>query len=192
MKAVSLFLFLILVLGSPALAEELELPARAIISPGENEWDGETLQIKRGRGSMIGWYISAREAGEVTVSIEYTLEEPLNQEYQISFDGQDRFWEVPVTEGDDWSRVELGAFRARPGLPILVLLVPPSNRKYDHALRFRRLILTSKTAGNLMLAQPPEIPATPDAAPGFGTKLDGLHPALVARDLRGDTTSTLR
>jgi mono/diheme cytochrome c family protein len=165
----------------------LELPARGIFSRGANAWDGDVLNITKGRGATIGWYISSRQAEEITVSIEYTCAQPLDQEYQISFDGQDRVWEVPVTKGSDWSRAELGVFRARPGLPMLVLLVPPSNRKYNHALRFRRLVLESPTAGNLSLAQPPEAPAMPDATPGFGAKLNRLHPALTARDLRGET-----
>lgn len=178
---------LILFAAVSACAEELELPASSIFSPGSNQWDGEVLQIVKGRGATIGWYVEAREAAEVTVSIEYTCAKPLDQEYHVSFDGQLKFWEVPVTEGDDWSRAELGKFQARTGLPILVLLVPPSNKKYDHALRFRRLILECETPENLSLAKPLEPPASPDSSPGFGAKLNALHPALTARDLRGDT-----
>ena len=179
------FLVALLVSAEESLA--LELPAREIISPGANQWDGEVLEITKGRGATIGWYIEAREATEVTVSIEYTCTELVDQEYHVSFDSHIRFWEVPVTEGGSWSRAELGKFQARPGLPLLVLLAPPSNKKYNHALRFRRLILESKTPGNLALARPPEPPATPNAAPGFGRKLSALHPALAVRDLRGET-----
>ena len=188
MKTVSAVLLSLAALS--VYAEEsrtLELPAREILSPGANKWDGEVLEITKGRGATIGWYVEAREAAEVTASIEYTCAKPVDQEYHVSFDGQIQFWEVPVTEGDKWSRVELGKFHARPALPILVLLVPPSNKKYDHSLRFRRLILECKTPGNLALAKAPEPPAIPDSAPGFGAKLDALHPAVTARDLRGET-----
>lgn len=178
--------FLVALSVSAEKSLALELPAREIISPGANKWDGEVLEITKGRGATIGFYIEAHEASEITVSIEYTCAEPVDQEYHVSFDGQIRFWEVSVTEGDSWSRAELGKFQARPGLPLLLLLAPPSNKKYDHALRFRRLILESKTPGNLALTRPPEPPATPDIAPGFGRKLDDLHPALAVRDLRGE------
>ncbi|MFT5467401.1 MAG: cytochrome c2 [Verrucomicrobiales bacterium] len=167
-------------------ASALDLPPREIFSEGPNKWDGEVLEITKGRGATIGWYIEAKQAEDVRVTIEYSCAEPPDQEYQISFDGQDRFWEVSKTEGEGWGQAELGVFRARPGLPILVLLVPPSNRKYDHPVRFRRLILESTTDGNLAKAKPPEPPAFPDASPGFGRKLDALHPALTALDLRAE------
>ena len=162
----------------------LDLPARSIFSPGGNKWDGEVLEITKGRGATIGWYVSAQRAEEVTATIEFTCTKPLDQEYQISFDGQDRFWEVPVTDGEKWGRAELGVFSVRPELPVLVLLVPPSNRKYNHPVRFRRLILESRTARNLASAKPPEAPAILDTAPGFGQKQAALHPALAVRDLR--------
>ncbi len=76
-------------------------------------------------------------------------------------------------------------------LPVLVMLVPPSNRKYDHPLRFRKLVLEGTTPGNLMLVTAPKEPETPDATPGFGQKLTSLHPALAVRDLR-DESLTLR
>jgi len=186
-KLGAILLLFVVAKASAADSHLLELPARGIFSRGVNEWDGEVLNITKGRGATIGWYISASKAEEVTVSIEYACARPLDQEYQISFEGQDRVWEVSVTEGNDWSRAQLGVFRTRPGLPMLVLLVPPSNRKYDHALRFRRLIIERPTAGNLTMAQPPETPAIPDATSGFGAKLTALHPALTARDLRGET-----
>jgi hypothetical protein len=165
----------------------LELPARGIFSRGINQWKGEVLEITKGRGATIGWYVSAQRAEDVKVTIEFTCLHPPDQEYQVSFDGQDRFWTVPKTTGAEWSRAELGVFRARPGLPLLVLLVPPSNRKYDQPLRFRRLIVESQTVGNLALSRAPEPPAIPDAAAGFGKKLIHLHPSLAARDLRDET-----
>lgn len=180
---------LVILLASISVAaEELELPARDIFSPGSNQWDGEVLQIIKGRGATIGWYVEASETTEVTLSIEYTCPKPVDQEYHVSFDGQLSFWEVPVTDGDGWNRVELGKFQARAGLPLLVLLVPPSNKKYEHPLRFRRLILEWDPPAGLTIAKPPETPPSPDSSPGFGAKLDALHPALTARDLRGETT----
>ncbi len=194
-KTLLLFLFTTLVLTVSSVAapspptstsRTLHLPARSIFSPGANQWDGEVLEITRGRGAKIGWYITAKREEEVTVSIEYTCAESINQEYQISFDGQDRFWEVPISDGVGWNRVELGVFRVRPGLPVLVLLVPPSNRKYKHPIRFRSLILESETAGNLAAAKPVKALVIPDATPGFGSKLTAHHPALELRDLRSE------
>ncbi len=175
-----------LIFFATASAWALDLPAREIFSRGINTWDGEILEIIKGRGATLGWYISAQREEDVTVSIEFTCPKPPDQEYQISFDGQDRFWTVPATKGTNWHRAKLGTFRARPGLPLLVLLVPPSNRKYEHPLRFRRLILESQTASNLTRAKAPEPPVLPDAAPGFGKKLTNMHPALAALDLRDD------
>ena len=188
MKMLSALLLLFVIATAEAAdSRTLELPARGIISRGVNEWDGEVLNITKGRGATLGWFIAAKRAEEVTVTIEYACPKPLNQEYHVSFDGQIRFWTVPVTKGTNWSRAKLGEFRVRPGLPVLVLLAPPSNRKYDHALRFNRLIIESRTPGNLSLAKPPEPPVQPDAAPGFGKKLTTMHPALAATDLRGET-----
>ena len=188
MKRLVLLLVLIVATsGRAAESRSLDLPAREIFSRGINNWDGEVLEIVKGRGATLGWYIAAQRAEDVTVSIEFTCPKPPDQEYQISFDGRDGFWTVPVTEGTNWQRAKLGEFRTRPGLPLLVLLVPPSNRKYEHPLRFRRLILESQTAGNLTRAKAPEPPALPDATPGFGKKLTKMHPALTAVDLRDDT-----
>ena len=188
MKKLSALLLLIVIATAEAAdSRTLELPARGIISRGINQWDGEVLNITKGRGATLGWFISAKRAEGVTVSIEYTCPKPLDQEYHVSFDGQIRFWTVPVTKGTNWSRAKLGEFQVRPGLPLLVLLVPPSNKKYAHALRFHRLIVESRTPGNLSLAKPPEPPLLPDAAPGFGKKLNARHPSLAATDLRGDT-----
>jgi cytochrome c len=169
----------------------LDLPAKAILSKGPNEWKGDVLQITRGRGAMIAWYVQAQREEMVTVSIEYSCAKPLNQDYQLSFDGQDRFWTVPVTAKEGWSRVELGAFRLRAGLPLFVQLLPPTGTKYDHPMRFRKLLLESETPGNLALIGQLQSPPAPDVAPGFGQKLAGLHPALEARDLR-DEAQTLR
>jgi cytochrome c len=204
MKHASTILILMLALFATPLAtmlpaaepaRELELPARRIFSPGPNAYDGDVLNITKGRGSIIGWYVGAEREETVTVAIEYTCEKPLDQAYQLSFGGENSFWEVPVTKpaagAGEWARAPLGTFRLRPGLPTLVLLVPPSNRKYDHPFRFRRLILTSESAGNLSLASPPKEPPSPDSAPGFGQKLTSLHPAIAVRDLR-DERLTLR
>jgi mono/diheme cytochrome c family protein len=188
MKKLGMLLWLLVTATAGAAdSRTLDLSARGIISRGANQWDGEVLNITKGRGATLGWFIEAKREEEVSLTIEFTCPKPLNQEYHVSFDGQIRFWTVPVTKGTNWSRAHLGAFRARPGLPLLVLLAPPSNRKYDHALRFRRLILESRPPGNLSLAKPPERPVPPDAAPGFGGKLTAMHPALAAMDLRGDT-----
>ena len=126
MKVSHIFCLLLLFgTGHPAsLADDpsgpLDLPARAIFSKGPNEWNGEVLEITRGRGAIVGWDVSALREEEVTVSIEYECAKPLNQDYQLSFDGVDRFWKVPVTPEGEWSRVELGTYRLRAGLPVLV------------------------------------------------------------------------
>lgn len=169
----------------------LELPATAIFSKGPNEWKGGVLEITRGRGAMIAWYVEARQEEMVSVSIEYSCAKALNQDYQLSFDGQDRFWTVPVTAEGAWNRAELGTFRLRAGLPVLVQLLPPTGTKYDHPVRFRKLVLEGGKAGNLRLIGPLQGPPSPDAAPGFGQKLAGLHPALEAQDLR-DERQTMR
>lgn len=181
--------------GTTALAANpplgLDLPATQIFSKGPNAYAGEVLEITKGRGAIIGWYVQAKQSEEVRVSIEYTCAAPLNQAYQLSFDGQDRFWEVPPTPDGGWSRAELGTFPMRAGLPLLVLLVPPSGTKYDHPVRFRKLVLEGATPGNLSLAQTQVEPAAPDATPGFGQRLAALHPALESRDL-DDPALTLR
>jgi len=164
--------------------EGLVLPAKGIFSAGPNQWDGEVLEIVKGRGANLGWYLQAQEDDEVTVSIVFSNAEPLDQEYQLSFDGQDHFWEVPVTGEGEWAEAPIATVQARAGVPLLLLLVPPSNRQYRHPVRFQGLVLRSRKAGNLSLASPPESPPVPAAAPGFGQKLKGLHPALRAVDLR--------
>jgi cytochrome c len=169
----------------------LDLPAKVIFSKGPNTWSGDVLEITRGRGAILAWYVQAQREEEITVSIEYSCAGALNQAYQLSFDGIDCFWEVQTTEEGTWSRAELGTFRLRAGLPVLVQLVPPSGTTYAHPLRFRKLILESQTPGNLSLLETPAEPVAPDAAPGFGQRLDGLHPALAAEDLR-DERQTLR
>ncbi|MES2596191.1 MAG: cytochrome c [Verrucomicrobiota bacterium] len=165
----------------------LDLPATMIFSKGPNEYAGDALEITKGRGSNIGWYIQAKQQEEITVFIEYSCEKPLDQPYQLSFDGKDSFWEVPVTKKDECARIKLGTFQVRAGLPVLIMLVPPSNRKYDHPLRFRKLALSGGTAGNLALVNMTAEPIAPVATPGFGQKLGKLHPALKARDLRDES-----
>lgn len=165
----------------------LDLPATMIFDKGPNRYNGEVLEITKGRGSTIGWYVEAEREEEVRVFAEYTCEAPLNQAYQLSFDGENRFWEVEPTPDSKWRRAELGTFRLRAGLPVLVLLVPPSGTKYPHPVRFRKLVVEGATPGNLSLAGLPGTPASPDGAPGFGRKLDGPHPALSVRDLRDET-----
>ena len=170
----------------------LDLPAKAIFSKGPNHWDNDVLEITRGRGAIIGWYLRAEQEEEVTVAVEYASAEPLNQAYQLSFDGEDRFWDVETTPNGQWSQAELGRFRVRPGLPILVLLVPPSGTTYPQPVKFRKLIVEGKTAGNLSLVTNLEEPTVPDASPGLGRKLSGRHPALDSIDLRGEDTSPMR
>jgi putative heme-binding domain-containing protein len=172
-------------------SRDLDLPATQIFSKGPNVYAGDVLEITKGRGATIGWYVQAERAEEVVVVIEYSCEAALDQPYHLSFDGQDSFWDVPVTKPGERKQATLGKFRARAGLPMLVLLVPPSNRKYDHPLMFRKLVLTSETAGNLSRADELPEPPAPDATPGFGQKLNSLHPALAVRDLR-DEALTLR
>jgi len=164
----------------------LDLPAHAIPSKGPNTWNGDVLDITRGRGATLGWYVTARQEEDVTVFIEYACTEPLNQDYQLSFDGVDRFWTVHPTPDGAWSRATLGTFRLRAGVQVWVQLVPPSGRKYPQPLRFRKLVLEGATPGNLALTASPPEPAVPDSAPGFGMKLDRVHPALETRDLRSD------
>lgn len=179
--------------GSPVRGEDpvtghaLELPATMIFDKGPNRYDGDVLEITKGRGATIGWYVEAQHEEEVRVLAEYTCEAPLNQAYQLSFDGEDRFWDVEPTSGDGWKRAELGTFRMRAGLPLLVLLVPPSGTKYPHPVRFRRLVLKGASPENLSLAGLPEVPPEPDGEEGFGRKLETLHPALAMRDLRDES-----
>lgn len=180
-----------LILATCAPAPALDLPATLIFDKGPNRYAGEVLEITRGRGATIGWYVQAATAGDVRVLAEYSSTHPLNQAYQLSLDGQDVFWDVEPTGMDQWRRAELGRFHLRAGLPILVLLVPPSGTKYDHPVRFQRLILEDAGSLGLTLASTPPEPPAPDAAPGFGQKLGGLHPALEALDLR-DEGRTLR
>jgi mono/diheme cytochrome c family protein len=177
------------VAGNPSRA--LDLPASAVFEKGPNRFDGDVLEITKGRGATLGWYVLAQREEKVRVLIEYTCEAPLNQAYQLSFDGSDRFWDVVPTEGGEWSRAELGVFPMRAGLPVLVLLVPPSGTAYPHPLRFRRLVLEGETSGNLSLLPPPEELVAPSASPGFGQRLSGLHPSLESIDLR-DESLTLR
>ena len=47
--------------GAEAASRILELPATSIFSKGSNSWDGEVLNITKGRGSSIGWYVLGRE-----------------------------------------------------------------------------------------------------------------------------------
>lgn len=173
-------------------SRSLDLPAKAIFSKGTNQWNKDVLEITHGRGAIIGWYLRAEQAEEVTVAVEYASTEPLNQAYQLSFDADDRFWDVQPTPAGQWHQAELGTFRVRPGLPILVLLVPPSGTKFPQPVMFRKLIVQGTTAGNLSLVTDLEEPTLPDASPGFGRKLSGRHPALDSIDLRGQDTSPMR
>lgn len=177
--------------GQSAPSASLDLPASIVFSKGPNRFVGDVLEITKGRGATLGWYVRAEREEEVRVSVEYTCGGPLNQAYQLSFDGHDRFWEVAPTEGEDWALAELGTFRMRAGLPVLVLLVPPSGTTYGHPVRFRRLVIEGASPGNLSLLPIPEEPAAPDASPGFGERLASRHPALEAVDLR-DESLTLR
>ncbi|MDF1811479.1 MAG: cytochrome c [Verrucomicrobiales bacterium] len=177
-----------------ALSRELDLPATDIFSKGSNQYSDDILEITKGRGATIGWYIKAKQEDEVRVSIEYSCAAPLNQDYQLSFDGIDTFWKVTPTAEKEFSRAELGVFKIRPGLPVLVLLVPPSGTKYKHPVRFRKLIVAGSKPGNLSrlpASEGAKGPATPATSPGFGAKLSGLHPALSTLDLR-DEALTLR
>ncbi len=177
--------------GGVCLADDasrsLDLPAKAIFSKGPNQWNQDVLEITRGRGAIIGWYLQAESEEEVTVSIEYAATHSLNQAYQLSFDGHDVFWDVVPTQEGQWARADLGKFRVRAGLPILVLLVPPSGTKYPQPIKFRKLIVEGKTPGNLTRITNLNEPTVPDAMPGFGRKLNKLHPALEAVDLRSET-----
>ncbi len=178
------FLGLTCLLPAGAVAEELALPATDIFSKGPNVYQGDVLEITKGRGATIGWYIEAKKEEEVRVSVEYSCSAPLNQDYQLSFDGVDQFWKVAPTKGKEFERAELGVFQVREGLPILVMLVPPSGTKYKHPVRFRKLIVESSLPGNLTQVQALKGPSMPASSPGFGGKLSNLHPALSALDLR--------
>ncbi|MDF1754216.1 MAG: cytochrome c [Verrucomicrobiales bacterium] len=185
---------LVCLLPSIGINGELALPATGIFSKGPNQYKDEVLEITKGRGATIGWYIKAKKEEEVRVSIEYSCAAPLNQDYQLSFDGNDKFWKVIPTKDNAFSRVELGVFRIRPGLPVLVLLVPPSGTKYPHPLRFRKLIVEGSKPDNLSRIPTSEAaigPAAPTASSGFGAKLTELHPALSTLDLREEAL-TLR
>ena len=190
---VSTFVFFALswFLPASAISEEVDLLSTDIFSKGPNEYEGDVLDITKGRGATIGWYLQAKQEEEVRVWIEYACSAPLNQDYQLSFDGTDKFWKVVPTKGEEFTRADLGVFKIREGLPVLVLLVPPSGTKYDHPVRFRKLIVESAIPGNLAQVQAMETPVAPAASPGFGGKLEELHPGLSARDLR-DEELTLR
>ena len=194
-KFILLSVALLGIAGSPGRGAEasrfLDLPASAIFARGPNQWDHDVLEITKGRGANLGWYVQANREEDVTVWIEYSCAQPLNQEYLLSFDGSDRFWEVPATAEGTWRRENLGTYRLRAGLPVLVMLVPPSGPKYEHPFRFRKLVIEGATPGNLERINAPETPAAPMAAPGFGKKLDALHPALATRDVRWEG-ATLR
>ena len=192
-QLISIFSFLILCCLTPlsAISAELDLLSTEIFAKGPNEYKGDVLEITKGRGATIGWYIRAEKEEEVRVSIEYSCSAALNQDYQLSFDGTDQFWKVVPTAGKELTRVELGVFRVREGLPVLVMLVPPSGTKYDHPLRFRKLIIESSIPGNLTRVPALKEPPAPASSPGFGSKLSQIHPALSAVDLR-DEDLTLR
>jgi len=192
-KRIATFVFFVLTCLIPVsvVSGELDLPSTGIFSKGPNQYTDDVLEITKGRGATIGWYLHAKKEEDVRVSIEYSCAESLNQSYQLSFDGIDKFWNVTPTTGKEFSRAELGVFRVREGLPILVMLIPPSGTKYKHPLRFRKLIVESATPGNLTRVQTLEEPAAPAATPGFGSKLVELHPALSVLDLR-DEALTLR
>lgn len=187
------FIWLVLTCLIPVngFSAELDLPSTEIFAQGPNTYAGDVLEITKGRGATIGWYIHAKQEEDVRVSIEYSCAEPLNQDYQLSFDGHDTFWNVTPTAGETFSRAELGVFRVRGELPILVMLIPPSGTEYKHPVRFRKLIVESATPGNLTRVQTLEEPVAPTATPGFGAKLLALHPSLDAWDLR-DEALTLR
>lgn len=193
MKTAALLLLFLLsgTLTASEPSATLDLPATNIFSKGPNTYTGDILNITRGRGAIIGWYIQAAKAEDVQVSIEYASARPLNQAYQLSFDGHDHFWNVPPTadpnpdsdNNNHLTHADLGTFQVRPGLPLLILLVPPSGTKYQHPVRFRKLILKGHTPGNLTLIPNLQEPPAPTATPGFGEKLNALHPALEYLDL---------
>jgi len=164
----------------------LDLPANAIFSKGPNQSSGDVLDITRGRGAVIAWYVQAAREEEVRVLIEYSCAKALNQDYLLSFDGVDHFWTVPPTGEGEWRKAEIGKFRLRAGLPVFVQLVPPTGTKYEHPFRFRRLTLDGRTPDNLVRVTAIEEPVAPVATPGFGRKLDALHPALEMRELRDE------
>ena len=131
--ALTLVLLLLMVIAGASLSaveptRALDLHARQVFSTGPNVFAGDVLEITKGRGAIIGWYVQAKQEEEITVSIDYACEKPLDQDYQLSFGGQDTFWQVPVTKNDEWGLAKIGSFRVRAGQPVLVLLVPPSNR----------------------------------------------------------------
>ena len=75
MKNAALSLGLLLcIAGTRAVGAEpspaLDLPATRIFSKGPNVYAGEVLEITKGRGAIIGWYVQAKQSEEVRVSIE--------------------------------------------------------------------------------------------------------------------------
>lgn len=167
-------------------AASVELAATMIFDKGPNVFKGEVLEITKGRGANIGWYLKSDKACEVTVLAEYACEAPLNQAYQLSFDGSDVFWEVQPTKKKNFEQARLGTFQLRAGLPVLVLLVPPSGTKYPQPVRFRRLIIQAPDEAKVTQTTAPVEPPAPDATPGFGQKLNALHPSLKAIDWRDE------
>lgn len=167
-------------------SNSFDLKPKTIFSKGANKWEGNILAITKGRGSRIGWYVTAKKDETISVSIEFSNAQTLDQSYQLSFDGKDTFWSMPVTGEKKYSIKKIGDFTVRKDSPMLIMLVPPSNRAYKHPVRFKRLILQGKTAGNLTLVTEAPTPPAPAASPGFGEKLTSIHPALSSRDLRED------
>ena len=51
-------------------SRSLDLPATAIFSRGPNQWDHDVLEITKGRGANLGWYVRANREEDVTVWIE--------------------------------------------------------------------------------------------------------------------------
>ena len=90
-KFILLSVALLGIAGSPGRGAEasrfLDLPASAIFARGPNQWDHDVLEITKGRGANLGWYVKAYREEDVTVWIEYSCAHPLNQEYLLSFDG---------------------------------------------------------------------------------------------------------
>ena len=167
---------------------ELVLSTKTVISKGVNKFNKDHLEVVKGRGSNISWYIQAREMDSLEVYIEYSNSHPLNQRYQFSFDQHDFFWDVPVTEGSKWHKVSVGSFKVKANYPTLLCIAPPSNKQYKHPVRIKSLILKGSKKNNLILLPHKKSFIMPKSSPGFGEELDALHPVLAVDDYSPEGT----
>lgn len=187
MQRHGLFLFFIFLVGQLYCFGEssvLELSPKSMVSPGTNKMLDGILHIHRGRGSDMSWVIQSTQSGQVEVTIEYRNSEKLDQPYQFAFGDKTIFWDVPAQKKEQWKKNVIGSFSTKANEPIWIAMAPPSNRKYDHAIQFKRLILKMKSGDGKLIRMPHfKEPKRPDLEPGFGQELVEAHPGLSITDV---------